>query len=136
MLIYENVDELAMVNDAVEAGGLAWWIMEYPSGTVFFHPNKVQMLGYTEKQASNFVHYTHFTDLVHPDDYQGMMQAMTDHISGKKKQYETTYRIKGKNGKYRRFFDRGKIVAKTKDGNIAIGGVVIDISDEFLKHSD
>jgi PAS domain S-box-containing protein len=135
MLIYENVDELAMVNDAVEAGGMAWWVMEYPSGTVFFHPNKVEMLGYDKKDADDFVHYTHFTNLVHPDDHAGAMQAMMDHIQGKKESYETVYRIKGKDGEYRKFFDRGKIIARTKDGNLAVGGIVIDISDEYLKKS-
>lgn len=131
MPIYENVDELTMLNDAVQAGGMAWWIMEFPSGTVFFHPNKIQMLGYSERDTKDFVHYTHFTNLVHPDDHATTMKAMMDHIEGKKDKYETTYRIKGKDGKYHQFFDRGKIVARHQ-GSIAIGGIVIDISDKYV----
>ena len=134
MLFYENVDELTLLNDAMEAGGIAWWMMEYPGGAVFFHPNKIKMLGYTEKNLGQFVHYTSFTDLLHPDDYPGAMQAMTDHVSGKKDLYETEYRIKGKDGKYRTFFDRGKIVAKNDKGEMAIAGMVIDVTSRGLQN--
>ncbi len=132
MIFYENIDEMTLFNDALDAGGMAWWLMEYPSGLVFFSNNKIKMLGYTEKDAEKFVHYTGFTDLVHKDDHEAAMQAMRDHVSGAKKTYETTYRIKAKNGSYRKFFDRGKIVGHDKDGNIAIAGLVVDITGHDL----
>lgn len=128
MLFYENVDELALLNDAMSAGGIAWWMMEYPSGAVFFHPNKIRMLGYRDKDVAKFVHYTSFTDLLHPDDHPVAMKAMMDHITGEASLYETEYRIKGKDGEYRTFFDRGKIVAKNKKGEMAIAGMVIDVT--------
>lgn len=134
MLFYENVDELTLLNDAMEAGGIAWWMMEYPGGAVFFHLNKIKMLGYTEKDLDQFVHYTSFTDLLHPEDHPGAMQAMIDHISGKKDMYETEYRIKGKDGKYRTFFDRGKIVAKNDKGEMAVAGMVIDVTKQGFKN--
>lgn len=129
MLFYENVDELTLLNDAIEAGGMAWWLMELPSGAVFFHPKKIRMLGYRDKDMSKFVHYTSFTDLLHPDDYPVAMQAMTDHITGKLPLYETEYRIKAKDGTYRKFFDRGKIVARNDKGEMAVAGIVLDITD-------
>ncbi len=128
MIFYENIDEMTLLNDAMDAGGMAWWLMEYPSGLIFFNPNKVKMLGYTAKDAEKFVHFTAFTDLVHPDDYDKIMKDMTDHIIGKKKHYETEYRIMAKNSKYKKFFDRGKIVARDDNGNVAIAGLVVDIT--------
>lgn len=128
MVFYENVDELTLLNDAVEAGGMAWWLMEYPSGAVFFHPNKIKMLGYAAKDIDKFVHFSSFTDLIHPDDYEKAMTAMRDHLTGKAERYQTWYRIKGKDGKYRQFFDRGKIVAKNKKGEVAVAGIVMNIS--------
>lgn len=74
-----------------------------------------------------FVHYSSFTDKLHPDDYDNAMKAMTDHVTGKAPSYETKYRIKAKDGSYRTFFDRGKIVAKDKKGGFAIAGVVLDL---------
>ncbi len=128
MLFYENVDELALLNDALDAGGIAWWMMEYPSGAIFFHPKKIRMLGYRDKDLGKFVHYSSFTDLLHSDDYPAAMQAMTDHITGKSELYEAEYRIKCVDGSYKTFFDRGKIVARNGTGEMAIAGTVIDVT--------
>lgn len=114
---------------AMEAAGLAWWWMELPSGVVFFSPNKAKMI---DRDPDDFVHYKNFTRLVHPDDYERMMQDMRDHLDGKTKLYETTYRIKDKKGAYRRFYDRGKIVG-AKDGEIMLAGFVFDITDFNFK---
>lgn len=128
-------NESRMIEDALEAGDMAWWLMELPSGVVFFSPNKVKLLGYNEKEASKFVHYSAFTDLLHPDDYDRVMKAMKDHIDGKAPTYETTYRIKTKNGDYITLYDRGRIVAQKGD-NLAVAGIVIEVSnyhpDELL----
>ncbi len=128
MTFYQDVDDIKMFDDAMEAGGMAWWVMEYPSGAVYFSANKIKMLGYNQRDMKDFIHYTSFTNLVHPDDVDQAMQAMTDHVTGAADAYETKYRIKAKDGSYRTFFDRGKIVAKNKDGEIAIAGIVIDMS--------
>lgn len=134
MPFYENVDDFQMFEDAMEAGGIAWWVMEYPSGAVYFSPNKIKMLGYQQSDMSDFIHYTSFTNLVHPKDIGQAMKAMMDHIEGKADAYQTKYRIKAKDGAYHKFFDRGKIVAKNKDGEIAIAGIVLDITvSELLK---
>jgi two-component system CheB/CheR fusion protein len=132
MIFYDNIDEMSLFNDAMEAGGMAWWLMEYPSGMVQFNANKVKMLGYTQKDAEKFVHYTAFTDLIHPDDYAQAMKAMTDHISGATKNYVTEYRIKAKDGSYRKFFDRGRIVARNPNNDLAIAGLVVDITGQKI----
>ncbi|USN96231.1 MAG: PAS domain-containing protein [Candidatus Nomurabacteria bacterium] len=132
MLFYENVDELTLLNDAIGASDMAWWVMEFPSGVVFFHPNKVKMLGFSEQDADRFAHYSSFTDRIHKDDYDKTMQAMRNHLQGKSGRYEASYRIKAKDGTYRRFFDRGKIVARDKEGNVALAGIAIEVLDETL----
>lgn len=123
-MAYGSGKELDMLETALEASGLAWWWMELPSGAIFFSPNKTRMIG---REKQDFFHYTHFTDLVHPDDKAPMMQDMMDHISGKEKFYETSYRIKAKSGEYRHFYDKGRIVAQ-KGNNITVAGVVFDIT--------
>ena len=121
----DSHDYFRRLNDAMDAAGMAWWEIELPSGVVFFAENKTRMLGYDRK---DFVHYTDFTNLLHPDDHAAAMQAMQDHLSGKAEQYETHYRIRTKDGSYKKFYDRGKIVRK-KDGDIRVAGVVIDVSN-------
>lgn len=117
-------DTLDKLETALEAAGLAWWWMELPLGTVFYSPNKARML---DREDERFFHYNDFVKLVHPDDQERIMQDMRDHIDGKVDKYETTYRIKTKDGSYRQFYDKGRIVVK-KDGEIAIAGIVFDIT--------
>lgn len=131
MKFYGKGDEQELIDDAITAAGMAWWLMELPSGAVFFHPAKATMLGYSEEEAAEFVHYTHFTDLVHPDDHDACMKAMQDHLEGKKDRYEVTYRIRTKDGNYRKYYDRGKITGRKDDGSLAVTGIVTDM-DLFI----
>lgn len=109
---------------ALEAGNLAWWEMELPSGSVSFDENKTKMLGYKKE---DFKHYQDFVNLVHPEDQGPTMQAMRDHLSGVAKFYETDYRIKTNDGTYKWFRDKGRITQKEGD-IIKVAGIVEDIS--------
>lgn len=129
--MFEDIDELQLLNDAMEASNAAWWIMELPSGVIFFHQNKIQNLGYNKREIEKFTHYTSFTHLIHPDDHDKVMQAMSDYLAGKTESYEASYRIVGKDGKYHHHFDRGRIVARNGE-NIVISGVVVDIPDKYI----
>lgn len=118
-------NELEKLELAMEASNVAWWWMEFPSGAVFFSPNKAHMLG---REPSEFIHYKNFTDLVHPDDYEQMMQDMRDHLEGRAEHYETTYRIMLPDGSYHKFLDKGKVVANNGNGEMALAGTVIDLT--------
>lgn len=122
-------DDYSRLELALEASGLAWWEMELPSGVVFFHENKAKMIG---RNAKDFTHYTDFTNLVHEEDHENAMAAMQAHLTGQAELYETSYRIKCKDGTYKKFYDRGKIVAR--EGNtIRLSGFVIDITDAKIE---
>lgn len=132
MSFYGTGHEFDMLQDALEAGGIAWWMMDYPSGTVFFGPNKIKMLGYDENEAEKFIHYTHFTNLIHPDDYEGAMIAMRDLLTGASETYEARYRIRTKTGGYVVYHDKGRIVGRNKKGELAVAGVVMDVTKDAL----
>jgi len=103
--------------------------MDCITGRVIFNENKVKMLGY---KMDDFIDsdYTDFTDLVHPDDYDFVMDAMKKHLEGKAKLYEVEYRIKSKNGKYKWFHDRGSIVKRnSKNDPLLVKGIVYDITE-------
>ena len=117
--------DLDNLETALKAANVAWWVIELPSGVVFFSSNKAEMLG---RPAKDFVHYTNFTDLLHKDDSPKAMQAMRDHLEGKTDVYETEYRIQCKDGSYRTFYDKGKIVQR-HGKEMKVAGIVIDISD-------
>lgn len=128
MSFYGVGRELDMLQDAMEASGMAWWMMEYPSGTVFYAPNKLKMLGYEPSDADKFIHFSHFTDLIHPDDFDGAMASMRALMTGASEYYETRYRIRTKSGGYVVFYDKGRIVGRNNKGEIAIAGTVMNIT--------
>ncbi len=108
---------------------MAWWELEFPSGALSFSKNKTDMLGYDSK---DFVHFSNFTDLIHPDDIDKTMKAMSDHYNGKAEFYETSYRIKASNGNYKTVYDKGSIVERHGD-NFIVAGVVVDITSLDLE---
>ena len=115
------------LKSAMEAGKLAWWEMECSTGNVSFSEQKSLMLGYP---AEKFSHYSDFTSLLHPDDYEPTMQAMRDHLSGVKKNYEADYRIHTITGEYRWFHDTGGVSTYGPDGApMRVTGLVMDITE-------
>ncbi len=115
------------LNIALEAGNLAWWEMDVPSGGVLCNDQKFTMLGYDRNEFPNQIHYTHFTNLLHPDFFEPTMNAMRDHLAGKKELYECEYKIQTKSGGYRWFYDRGSITDRDEQGNpITVKGIVFD----------
>lgn len=129
MVFYGDIkDQAHLFSDAMEAGGMAWWVIEYPSGLIFYDSNKIKMLGYSEKDSDKFIHLSEFGKLLHPDDSARAIQAIEDHIAGKTQEYQATYRIRTKSGNYKRFFDRGKVVGKSKKGECTIAGFAMDLS--------
>ena len=114
---------------ALSGAKLAWWDWDVESGNVEYNPRKAEMLGYTTEEFPDDVYG--IMKLVHKDDYDIAMQAMRDHLSGKKDIYECEYRIRGKNGKYQWFADRGKVMVRTSEGKPKrVTGIVFDISDK------
>lgn len=120
-------------NKKVKKGDITWWQMDLPSGNILFGKEKALMLG---RNPQDFIVYQDFTSLLHKDDYEAAMKAMRDAMRGKKKFYETTYRIKNAKGRYVRFYDIGKIVHKHKEKMTAIGFVIkITSKDEITYYS-
>ena len=113
---------------ALQGGNMAWWEMDVLTGNVTFAKRKVEMLGYTPEK---FKHYKDFTNLVHPLDYERIMDAMRGHFQGVYDHYETEYRIRAKSGEYIWFYDYGSVVKKDSNGAPLIcTGFVYDITDK------
>ena len=97
-----------------QASGLAWWQYNLQTGKVNASVKKGEILGYKnldEEQNLDF-----WLKFIHPDDYNAAMDAMRDHIEGRKSEYRITYRMKCKNGEYLKLLDRGKIVEREEGG--------------------
>ena len=116
-------------NLAMEIGQMAWWEWNYESNEVKTSPTKFAMLGYSKQEIGEG--YEAWTKLIHPDDLEKAMDAMTLLLQGKSEFYLVEYRIKHKTGHYRWFSDKGQVIEYCKNGKPKIiMGVAIDISDK------
>lgn len=101
--------------------------MNVETGNVEFHENKTRMYGL---DPSDFDHYEDFTERVHPDDYDQMMEAMRAHLEGRVDKYDTEYRIQTASGEYIWHRDVGGITRRTDDGQpLEVTGIVIDVTE-------
>jgi len=126
----ENItgDTSSRLESALQGGNMAWWEMDIVTGNVTFAKRKVEMLGFSPE---NFTHYSDFTTLVHPQDYERIMNAMRGHFEGVFDHYEVEYRIMTKSGEYIWFYDYGSVVKKDSNGAPLIcTGFVYDITDK------
>lgn len=78
------------------------------------------------------MHISKFAELLHPDDRERVTSALEGYVAGKSSEYQAKYRMKTKSGDYKNFYDRGKIVGKRPDGQIAIAGFAMDLSETIL----
>ena len=120
-----NESELRL-SAALEAGNMAWWELELPSGKIVFSQNKTKMLGY---HRSDFNHIDDFMRIVHPEDYENTMNALNDHISDKNDRYDFIYRMQNIKGNYQWFHDVGKIVFRSLDKTI-VAGISMEITSK------
>lgn len=94
--------------------GMGWWDWDIPARKVFVSPNKSKMLGYGPDEIGEDL--DDWLELIHPDDYDLTMKAMKAHLEGEADGYEAIYRLRAKDGSYRRVHDQGLIISRDDAG--------------------
>ncbi|MGC9387031.1 MAG: sensor domain-containing diguanylate cyclase [Hydrogenovibrio sp.] len=112
------------LNEALD--GLWEWDIE--TDYVFFSPQLKKMLGYgPDEMAPNVKTWT---QNIHPDDLQMVLQAMQDYHHGIRSVYEVEYRLRNRNGHYLWVHDRGKTCQfDAQNQPLRMVGMVQDITD-------
>ncbi len=73
--------------------------------------------------------------LIHPDDRDLVLARLQEHLAGRNEDYQVEYRIRDKNGGWRWFKDRGRVVDRADNGlPLRMIGTHQDITEE--KHKD
>lgn len=90
-------------------------------------------MGYSKEEIPEKIGFEFFTNKLHPDDYNEVMNNMHQHLIGKTNAYETEYRIKKKDGDYAWYYDRGTVIKRDHNGKaLVVSGFVFDISHKKL----
>jgi diguanylate cyclase (GGDEF)-like protein/PAS domain S-box-containing protein len=126
-----NEKEQEMKLEYAWTGNLGSWYWNVKTDTVTFNSLKATALGYTMEELPTEVGFSFFTEKLHPDDYQKVMQSMIDHLKGESPVYEVEYRIQAKDGSYKWYYDRGKITRFDDEGKpLFLAGIVFDITEK------
>lgn len=128
-LLVEKEQEIRL--EYAWTGNLGHWYWNVHSNAVTFNPLKVTTLGYSKEELPEHITYQFFTELLHPEDHEKTMSAMKDHLYGKASVYEVEYRIRTKEGKYRWYYDRGRITKYDENERpLFLAGIVFDITEK------
>ena len=126
-----KVNEQSVTLEYSWTGNLGHWYWNVQTNRVTFNPLKVTALGYDKSEIPEHVTYAFFTEKLHPDDYGRIMSAMEDHLAGKSAVYEVEYRIQTKGGKYKWYYDLGKVTQRDESGKpLFLAGIVFDITEK------
>lgn len=116
---------------AVESSDLGLWDWDAVTDRVFFSPRWKAMLGYEEAEIGE--HLEEWESRVHPDDIEDVREKLTRHINGETALYESDHRIQCKDGSYKWIHDRGRVMARDKDGKpLRMLGTHTDITERHL----
>lgn len=100
---------------ALEGAGDGVWDWNLLTDEVFYSDSFKRMLGYEPHEFKNSL--SEWSKRVHPDDLQNCYNLISEHVSGKTKNYTSEHRIKNKSGNYIWILDRGKVVTRNSKGN-------------------
>lgn len=117
--------------DYAWTGHLGNWYWDYPTNIVEFNDLKVTNLGYNIEEILSPIGFQFFTDKIHPEDYEQVMQNMRKHLLGKTPAYDVEYRIQSKTGDYKYYHDIGRVTKRDESGKpLFLAGVVFDITEK------
>lgn len=112
-------------------GNLGNWYWYVKTNRVIFNDAKSSALGYSKNEIPAEIGFEFFTEKIHPDDYDRVMNNMRDHLYGRSEVYDTTYRIQTRDSRWLWFYDRGKITQWNEFGKPEmIVGIVFDITEQ------
>ncbi len=112
-------------------GNLGNWYWYIKTNRVIFNNAKVLALGYSIDEIPTDIGFEFFTDKIHPEDYDQVMNNMRDHLYGRSDVYETTYRIQTRDNDWVWFYDRGMITQRDDAGKPEmLVGIVFDVTEQ------
>ncbi len=104
------------------------WDLNMATGSVYYSPQWERLLGYSQGEVPQTVDF--FFQSVHPQDLAQVQQQMQDHMAGHTAIKQGEVRLRMKDGSYRWFLDRGKVVARDASGAPArMVGTITDIAE-------
>ncbi len=124
---------------ALEGADLGMWDWDIQSGSIYYSPRYLSMLGYGPTELPHTL--ATWEGLLHPDDLQPTRQHLLDCLAQEPSRWSLEFRLRAKDGGYLWILGRGQVVDYGPDGSpLRAAGTHLDITDhkradEALKKS-
>src|SRR2546430_1381203 len=105
------------------------WDFDVESNEVYFSPRWKEMLGYGDDDMRGAPDWR---ALVHPDDLSRVQTAIRDHVAGKTSIFESTHRMRHRNGEWRWVISRATARVDKHGRLLRLVGVEFDITERKL----
>jgi two-component system cell cycle sensor histidine kinase/response regulator CckA len=113
---------------ALDSAGLGSWDWNPQTDAVVYSDLWAQLLEYGLDETEPTVDF--FKRHVHPDDLPAVLDRLADHLEGRRPEYEFTYRLRTKSGRWIWVHDKGRVVLRDEGGRpTRAAGVVLDITE-------
>lgn len=114
---------------ALEGAGDGVWDWNVQTSKVFFSKQWKAMLGYAEDKIGDSL--DEWEKRIHPDDLEEVLAKIDKHFKGQTPNYISEYRLQCKDGTYKWFLDRGKVLEWTADHTpLRVISSLSDITDQ------
>jgi PAS domain S-box-containing protein len=115
---------------ALEGSNQGVWDWNMQTGDVFYSDAYKRLYGYAADELKGRIE--EWETMIHPEDRQKMDKAVKEHTSSDHPYYESTYRIKAKDGTYKWIMARGMIIERDEEGNpVRMIGTHTDITKQI-----
>ena len=122
-----KLEERVALSQAAANDGL--WDFDVESNEVYFSPRWKAMLGYSDDDMRDSPDWR---SLVHPDDLSRVQAAIRDHVAGKTPIFESTHRMRHRNGEWRWVSSRAIARVDEHGRLLRLVGVELDITERKL----
>jgi PAS domain S-box-containing protein len=114
----------------MEAAGLGAWELDIPSGRYVADSIWARIKGFLPEEVMPSLDF--WKGLLHPEDREGTLKTLDDHISGLTPLYDANYRIKTRDGRWIWIHSRGKAIKRDKDGRaLRVIGIHEDVTPHY-----
>jgi PAS domain S-box-containing protein len=113
---------------ALQSAQFGVWDLDLGRELVHYSPQWKAMLGYDDADMPDDTAV--WRGRVHPDDLDGMLQALRAYLEGRAPAYEREFRLRTAGGAWRWVMSRGRIVERDAAGQpTRVVGTLVDLTD-------
>lgn len=125
-----EIDDLSIrLSLASEISGAGVWEFDLENGKFLLDERLLKILGYKKNELDKT--RTGLISIAHPDETDRLGSALDAHIRGDSDFFQEEYRVRAKNGDWKWFYTRAKLVENvTKNQPGKIVGITLDVTNK------